>query len=266
MTLLAALAAVVASALAGLVADAVVDKKHQARKYIPMLVVGALVFVGIQAIAQNNDKDDDSNAGSTNPSSGQTSTSSPPSSEDTPQPPQTTPPPIPSPPPTSAPPPTPIIQATSLLKLTAVAEDTNDDIDLKEEGTIDIDGRTYGRALVYRCSLFCNGSSPQTREVTLGRRYQRFVTTLAVLDTSTGRHRVDITLDTRLPKTYTVTPGHARKIILDVTGVSRMRIELYAPSPLKNPIQAGADSTVGRNGGGLPGVGLGDPMLLPRAT
>lgn len=261
-TLLAVVAAVVAGAFAGLVADATADKKHPARKYIPMLVIGVLAFAIIQTVAQKNDGD--SQAKPTNSAPSQNPT---PSVDQTQQAPQTTPPPAASTPsPTSTSPQPPVIQATSLLKLPAVNEDTNDDIDLREEGTIDVDGATYGRALLYRCSLYCNGSSPQIREVTLGRRFQRFTTTAAVLDTSTGRHRIDITLDSQAPKTFTVSPGHSRKIALNVSGISRMRIELYAPGELKSPIQAGADSTVGRNGGGLPGVGLGDPMLLPRAT
>jgi hypothetical protein len=42
-----------------------------------------------------------------------------------------------------------------------------------------------------------------------------------------------------------------------------MRIRLYAPGKLKSPLQAGVDVAGGNNGGGLPGIGLGDPILLP---
>ena len=155
------------------------------------------------------------------------------------------------------------VMATSLLDLPEVEQDSNDTTDLDIEGTIEINGKTYGRALVYECSLFCNGSSPQTRLVTLADRFSRLTADAAVLDTKDGDYRIDITLDSSAPVTYNVRPGKTTSIDLDVTGVSRMRIQMYAPGPLKNPLQAGADSAVGENGGGLPGVALGDPVLLP---
>jgi hypothetical protein len=167
---------------------------------------------------------------------------------------------LPSTPPTAEPPP---IMASSLLDLPSVSDDTNSSIDLDDSGTIEIDGATYGRALIYECSLYCDGSSPQMREVTLGRKYARFTATAAVLDTSTGSYRIDVTLDGHPPKTFTTTPGKPARIDLSVAGISRMRIQMYAPGKLKSPLQAGVDAAGGGNGGGLPGIGLGDPLLLP---
>lgn len=70
-----------------------------------------------------------------------------------------------------------------------------------------------------------------------------------------------VTLDNHTPRVFSVAPGQPASIDLNVAGASRMRVDLYAPGPLKNPIQAGADSAVGRNGGGRPGVALADPLL-----
>lgn len=153
--------------------------------------------------------------------------------------------------------------ATSLLDLSAVQVDSNDDSDLSDEGTTTIGGKDYGRALVYSCNTFCGGGSPQTRTVTLGGQYATFVAWAAVLDQADGTHRIDITLDSGTPHTYNVKPGKAQLIKLSVRGVYRMRIQMYAPGPLKGPLQAGADSAAGKNGGGLPGVALADPMLQP---
>lgn len=160
----------------------------------------------------------------------------------------------------SSPPP---VMAASLLDLPTVAEDTNDAADLDEEESTEVDGVMYARLLTYSCSLFCGGDSPQTREVALGRKFDSFEADFAVLDTATGRHRLDITLDGKRPKTYYAEPGEPAEIRVVVTGVSRMRIQFFSPGPLKSPLQAGADSAVGENGGGMPGSALADPLLLP---
>ncbi|MGZ0153529.1 hypothetical protein ACXJJ3_41130 [Kribbella sp. WER1] len=244
------LAGVLVSIAASALGNHIFGKDRLRPAILVGLVLGGGVFLIVQAVAQQHS---------------QQPTASPPAKPSTPA---TSAPVKATSAPThrTVPPPTkerPLVQATSLLALPRVAEDTNDDIDLDDAGTTQIDGTTYGQALVYQCSDFCNGSSPQVREVTLGRKFKRFTATAVVLDSSNGSHRVDITLDGQAPRVYTVRPGHPEPIKLDVTGISRLRVQLYAPGPLKNPIQAGADSAAGRNGGGLPGVALGDPMLLP---
>jgi len=157
----------------------------------------------------------------------------------------------------------PPVQATSLLDLPVVAEDTNDSIDLDALESTEVDGTTYGQLLAYQCSLYCDGGSPQVREVTLGRKFATFEATFAVLDTATGRHRLDITLDSRRPKSYFAEPGKPASVVVSVNDVSRMRLQLYSPGPLKSPLAAGADAAVGGNGGGLPGAALCDPIVLP---
>ncbi|MFF0234408.1 hypothetical protein [Micromonospora sp. NPDC005254] len=253
LTFVAAIAAFAGGAIAGVIADAVVDKAHRMRRYVAALIVALVVFGGIQAVAQLRSQPDAGTPpqdagraiprGSTTPPASATSTQATPST-----------------PATTEPPP---VMATSLLDLPAVDEDTNSSIDLDEPGTVEINGTTYGHALIYQCSLYCDGSSPQVREVTLGKKFSRFRTTAAVLDTSTGKYRIDITLDRHPPKTYTITPGNPASINISVAGISRLRIQLYAPGKLKSPLQAGVDVAGGNNGGGLSGIGLGDPILLP---
>lgn len=158
---------------------------------------------------------------------------------------------------------TPTVMEQSVLDLPKVNVDTTDDIDLQELSSASIDGTTYGRALAYECNLFCNGTSPQTRTFILGRQYTSFSTTAVVLDSAEGTYRIDITCDQQAPRTYEVSAGERKKITLDVAGVDRLRVQLYAAGPLKSAVQSGADSTQGENGGGLPGVALGDPEVQP---
>ncbi|WP_299169686.1 hypothetical protein [uncultured Arthrobacter sp.] len=190
----------------------------------------------------------------------------------TPQPPGTeTPQPSNSPPttnPPSTPPATPTpaqppVQATSILDLPVTDQETNSLIDLEETDASSINGTAYARTLRYECNLYCNGSSPQVFEVTLGKKFSTFTTSLGVLDTKNGEHRIDISLDQGDPVIYTANPGPPTEITLDVKEVSRMTIRLYAPNELKSPLQAGVDSTIGENGGDLPGVALADPVVLP---
>jgi len=252
-TFFAAVAAVIAGAIAGLAAQVMSDRTHPLRPKLVGLVAFVLVFALVEAIAENQSEPDRAYQRDPGIPSGPPSTSTTKSSEA----------PVATATARSAEPDASTVMATSLLDLPAVEVDTNRSIDLESASPIDIDGVSYGRALVYSCSLYCDGSSPQVREVTLGKRYTRFNATAAVLDTSSGRHRIDITLDGKPPQTFVTEPGKPIKINLDVTRVSRLRIELYAPGKLKSALQAGADAAVGENGGGLPGLGLADPLLLP---
>lgn len=104
---------------------------------------------------------------------------------------------------------------------------------------------------------------PQTYEVTLGRKYGRFTAQAGVLDTAAGRYKVEVTLDQQAPIAYIAEPGNIAKIDLAVNNVNRMRLQLYSAFPLKSPLAAGADTTVGRNGARLPGLALANPLLLP---
>lgn len=157
----------------------------------------------------------------------------------------------------------PPVMATSLLDLPAVQQDTNSTIDLDFSGTTEINGRSYGRVLTYKCSLYCDGTSPQVLEVTLGRKFSTFTATYAVLDVASGKYRLDITTDASAPQTFYAEPGLPAAINIDVNGVSRMRVQMYASGELLSPIEAGVEIAGGNSGGGLPGVGLADPTLLP---
>lgn len=254
--LLAVIAGLIAAALAGVIAAAFTDREHPARRYVWALAAFVLVFALVQVVAQSA-----GGSGSATGAREESNDSSPSPSQTVIDDPTTTP--VQTLSPTPKPSATPEILATSLMDLPTVDQDTNRDIDLEQLGTTLIDGETYGRVLAYECSLFCNGESPQVVEVTLGGQFKRFTATAAVLDTSSGTYRVDVKAGAHSVKTYSASPGAPASIDLDVTGVSRLRVELYAPGELKSPLQAGADSAVGDNGGGLPGLGLADPLLTP---
>jgi len=154
--------------------------------------------------------------------------------------------------------------ATSLLDLPRVEEaDYIDDIDLDELGTTEIDGQKYGRVLAYTCSIFCHGDSPQSIEVTLGRKFSSFTATSAVLDTASGDHRLTVTLDGAESVVFDFAPGRPAEVDLDVTGHSRMRIDLYSPGEIVSPLQCGASTAGGVGCGTMPGAALADPLLLP---
>jgi len=250
-TFLILLVAAVAGIVCSLIATTIADPTHRLRPNLVGLIAAALTFISIQAVLSNNSPEPPpSSSDNSDLRAALESSAASPSQASTP---------TPSASASSSP-----RMATSLLDLPAVELNTNSTIDLDHaSGTVQINRATYGRALVYECSLFCNGSSPQVREVSLGRAFSRFRAAAAVLDTKTGEYRIDITLDSAPPVTFTTSPGTTTPIDLDVTGAARMRIEMFSPGPLKNPMQAGADAAAGVNGGGLPGVALGDPLLLP---
>lgn len=74
---------------------------------------------------------------------------------------------------------------------------------------------------------------------------------------------MSITLDGQAPNTYFVQPGENELIEIPVAGAYRMRVELFSASRIKSPVEAGVDTAGGKNGAGLPGLALADPMLLP---
>lgn len=248
------LCTIVASLILGFVFDSVKPTMVAPRtKGRVILVVSCVVGLGLCAVAaivqSHLDQNDSTDAG--NPHEG--SSGSFPS-------PATTPALIPA----ESPLPQPATaMATSLLDLPAVDQHVTKSIDLEQLDTVLIDGTSYGQALAYSCSLFCNGTSPQILEVSLGRQFKKFTATAVVLDTSSGTYRIDITLDGQPPMSFATSPGSFTAIEVNVENVSRMRIQMYAAESLKGPLQAGSDTAAGENGGGLPGVALADPLLLP---
>lgn len=153
--------------------------------------------------------------------------------------------------------------ATSLLNLPLVDYPVRAQIDLKTYGPVDIDGRTYDWVLVYECNTFCHGDSPQVVEATLGRKFTSFTATTAVLDTARGEYQIDVILDEAPAVTYVTSPGQPADIDLDVTDVSRLRLEMYSPAALIDPVQCGANTASGVGCGELPGLAVGDPMVIP---
>lgn len=247
--------AAIAAIVTGLITAAISDPQHRYRPYVAALVPLGLGLLGVQAYLANRPADPPvpaPSASAAGASAPDATAASDPMTEASSNTGSETPSADPQP-----------VMATSLMDLPIVESNTNSSIDLDAVGTIEIDGGTYGRALVYSCAYFCNGTSPQTQEVTLSRKFTLFTTTAAVLDTHSGEYRIDFTLDALPPRSFTTSPGNPTPIEIDVSDVSRMRIEMFSAGELKSPIQAGADTAIGENGGGLPGVALGDPLFLP---
>jgi hypothetical protein len=128
---------------------------------------------------------------------------------------------------------------------------------------VDIDGQHYENSLRYSCDLFCNGPSPATYDVDLGRRYSRFTAVAGVVDTaasgSTDKFEIDV--DGAL-QSWTASIGHPQTIDIDVHNALRLSIRIYPPATLKSPLQAGAD-TAGGTSSVLPDAALGHPVLIP---
>lgn len=142
------------------------------------------------------------------------------------------------------------------------SDGANSSIDLRFEG-LTVNGTDYANSLTYRCNLFCNGTSPQTWEVSLGRRYTQFVARAAVADTAGGEKtttKIEVDVDGEA-HFYTARVGKSVPIKLDVRGALRLRIRIFAPTDLKSPIQAGADAAAGK-GSQMPNAGLTTPQLL----
>lgn len=169
-----------------------------------------------------------------------------------------------SPRPTPPPPTRPKVPPALLSDLPQVdnSDGSNSSIDLRFEG-LTVNGNDYANSLTYRCSLFCNGTSPQTWEVSLGKKYSLFTARAAVADTAGGektttKFEVDVDGEAH---SYTARVGRSVPIKLDVRGALRLRIRIFAPTDLKSPIQAGADAAAGK-GSQMPNAGLTTPQLL----
>ncbi|OKJ95667.1 hypothetical protein AMK34_21935 [Amycolatopsis sp. CB00013] len=74
--------------------------------------------------------------------------------------------------------------------------------------------------------------------------------------------KIEIDVDGQLKGTYMVQATKPMPIEIAVKGAQRLRIALYAPAPLRTPLQAGVDSAGGVQHV-LPDVALGKPTLLP---
>lgn len=236
-----------ATVLAGIATNAIFEmaKKHISIPVAVGLIAGAAFLMWLLEVTGTP----------TSPAGGQAAT--PPANTETPQPSTPSPStPTPSPPPSSPPPTTtPPVPPTSLLKLTWARESTDSTSDIEFRGPISIDGTPHDEALVFDCNIWCNGTSPQVYEVTLGRNFKTFTATAAVLDEYNGPHRFQIRLDQREPLSYTTSPANAVPIKLDVTGVTRIRVEFYRT--------AEQEAVIASHKGIYMGMALASPMVFP---
>ncbi|SMD27370.1 NPCBM/NEW2 domain-containing protein [Kibdelosporangium aridum] len=137
----------------------------------------------------------------------------------------------------------------------------NNDIDI-DVTDVQINGLSYPNSLHYNCSLYCDGTSPATYGVVLGRKYTRLQATVGVVDSGPNNPvRFEIDLDGKV-HTYTAQLGKPADVNLDVTGALQAKVRIYAPAPLKSPLAAGVDAAGGKSSV-LPNAALGHPVLLP---
>jgi hypothetical protein len=150
--------------------------------------------------------------------------------------------------------------STALLSDLPSASGKSSDLRFQD---VDIDGRHYENSLRYSCELFCDGPSPATYDVDLGRRYSRFTAVAGVVDTaasgSTDKFEIDV--DGAL-QSWTASIGHPQTIDIDVHNALRLSIRIYPPATLRSPLQAGADAAGGTSSV-LPDAALGHPVLIP---
>lgn len=153
------------------------------------------------------------------------------------------------------------VAARTLLQELPKASSSGSSIDLRFRD-VDINGTHYENSLYYHCELYCDGPSPQTYEVDLGRRFARFEAVAGAVDTAAAgvAAKVEIDVDGKLYK-FEAALGRPQPVTVDVQGALRLRIRMYAPATLKSPIQAGADAAGGRTSV-LPDTALGHPVLV----
>lgn len=127
---------------------------------------------------------------------------------------------------------------------------------------VEINGDRHENSLHHRCELYCDGPSPATYEVVLGREFSRFTALAGVVDTAARetRTKFEIDVDGKL-HTFTAELGKPQAVDIDVRGALRLTVRIYAPAPLKSPLEAGADIAGGVQSV-LPDAALGHPLLV----
>jgi hypothetical protein len=129
-------------------------------------------------------------------------------------------------------------------------------------GPARIDGVPYDDSIILRPAAH----TPAARgyvEVDLGRAYRRLTATAGVPDDATeafqvGHFRVYLDGDPRA--VHTVALGTPVTVDLNVTGILRLRLEMYRPDTGASPLMSGARMTGGRSGR-LPELAWGDPAV-----
>ncbi|WP_170067852.1 NPCBM/NEW2 domain-containing protein [Lentzea guizhouensis] len=148
-------------------------------------------------------------------------------------------------------------QRALLSELPLVSGSNNIDLDFAD---VDIDGVRYTSSLHYHCSLYCDGKSPATYEVSLGGLYTLFQAKAGIASTGANEPtKFEIEADGEVT-TVVASAGKAQDVSVDVRGVQRLKIRIYAPAPLVGPLQAGVDATSGDERV-LPDAALGSPVL-----
>lgn len=151
----------------------------------------------------------------------------------------------------------PASQRTLLSDLPLVDGSNNIDLSFTD---VDIDGTRYHNSLHYHCSLYCDGKSPATYEVALGGRYTSFHTRAGIVSTGANEPtKFEIEADGKVT-TVVASVGKSQGVSVNVTGMQRLKIRIYAPAPLVGPLQAGVDATSGEKRV-LPNAALGSPVL-----
>lgn len=154
------------------------------------------------------------------------------------------------------------LSGISLLDLGYVEEPTIKSKYLYEN-SIQANADVFNQALVSSChcvSSFwetcedqCKDSAVQLREYSLGGKYSRLEAKLVVLDSSSGTHTVRIFDDNGLNELYTIEPGDTKDISVDVSGVTRLKIE-FTNLSVADGIAEGEEFV-------NTGIALADPIL-----
>lgn len=130
-------------------------------------------------------------------------------------------------------------------------------------GSAKIDNHHYGDSIVLRPSLF-TADARGFIEFDLGREYRRLTSVVGVLDDAAeadqaGYFRVH--LDGDAQPEVRATLGKPGSVDLDVTGVLRLRLEMYRPDTIHSPIMSGVLATKGQSSR-LPELAWGNPTLI----
>lgn len=150
----------------------------------------------------------------------------------------------------------------SLLDLKFV-DDHTDKAKYLQVDSIQANGETFKQALYasgicesdtwITCESQHGDSAVQSREYVLGGKYSRLSAKLVVLDSSSGTHTVRISAKNGLNEFYTIEPGDTRDITVDVSGVSRLKIE-FTNLSVADGIAEGEEFV-------NTGIALADPIL-----
>jgi len=125
-----------------------------------------------------------------------------------------------------------------------------------------IDGTHHGDSVVLRPSLFSADAKGYV-EFDLGKRYRRLTSVVGVLDDASEADQVGyfrVYLDRSPGPEVEATLGKPGSVDVDVSGVLRLRLELYRPDTVASPMMAGSFMAGGRSAR-LPELAWGNPTL-----